>query len=133
MSLPNKLKDDAIVEALFEVRFNSNDVGEVIIGRLSDSDFLNGFTTKRLGAADIPISISESNPTLRFNPTLEARSEDERTAIRIGSHVLSYHAYDPYPGWDNFGDKLKNLTSVLFEKSTDLKIERLGLRSLLSR
>jgi hypothetical protein len=34
--LPKKLKDDAIVEAVFELRFDSSTLAEVFLGRIAD-------------------------------------------------------------------------------------------------
>jgi hypothetical protein len=48
--LPQKLKNDAIVEAIFEIRFDTSTILEVLIGRLADLVPWNGFKQQRLPA-----------------------------------------------------------------------------------
>jgi len=126
--LPTKLKDDAIVEALLEIQFDSDDLGEIVIGRLTDFDLWNGYSVARLSAANIPENIRDADPSLRFQPVIERRSQDERSNVRIGSHVLSYHVYVPYPGWVDFKPRLDAIVEELFNKMTNLQVTRLGFR-----
>lgn len=126
--LPTKLKHDAIVEALLEVRFDSDDVGEIVVGRLGDLDLLQGYATARLGTAGIPENLRDSDPNLRFAPILERRSVDGLSTARIGSHVLSYHVFAPYPGWDKFAQQLEALVSAFFGRISNVQVRRLGLR-----
>lgn len=128
MSLPKKIKNDAIVEALFEIQFDSDDVSEIIIGRLSDSAQWNEFTINRLGVANLPENIRATDPSLRYQAVIERRSQDNLSCARIGSNVLSYHIYSPYLGWTEFESKLISIIELLYEKSTGLKVTRLGFR-----
>ena len=127
-SLPNKIKDDAIVEALLEVQFHSDDIGEVVIGRLSDIDELAGYTTNRLGTSNVPEALRENDPQLRFQPVIEKRAKDEKSTVRIGSHVLSYHVYAPYLGGEQFEHKLSSIINILVSKTTNFQATRLGFR-----
>ena len=127
-SLPNKIKDDAIVEALLEIQFQSDDIGEVVIGRLSDIDELASYTTNRLGTSNIPEALRDSDPQLRFQPVIEKRAKDEKSTVRIGSHVLSYHVYAPYLGGEQFEQKLSSIINILVNKTTNFQATRLGFR-----
>ena len=127
-NLPTKMKNDAIVEALLEIQFESDDIGEIVIGRLSDADEWNGYSTNRLNSANIPENIREKDPGLRFQPVIERRAQDGTSTARIGSHVLSYHVYAPYSGWKNFEPKLTSIIELLFNKTTNLRVSRLGFR-----
>lgn len=127
-NLPVKLKNDAIAEALFEIQFESDELGEVIIGRLSDSEDWNGYSTTRLGTSNIPETLRDSDPKLRFQPVIERRAEDGSGTVRIGSHVISFHTYAPYPGWANFEPKLLSMINLLVDKTTNLRVSRLGFR-----
>ena len=126
--LPTKLKQDAIVEALLELQFESDDVGEIVIGRLSDAEALNTFTINRLPPSNIPESIRDNDPNLRFQPIVERRAPDGLSAARIGGHVFSYHAYTPYPGWSTFEPKLISIVKTLFAKLSNVRVTRLGFR-----
>jgi len=127
-ALPAKLKDDAIVEALVEIQFDSDDIGEIVIGRLSDSELWNGYSAQRLSASNIPENIRDNDPALRFQPIIERRSQDSKSNVRIGSHVLSYHVYAPYPGWPEFKSRLESIIETLFNLTNNLRVTRLGLR-----
>ncbi len=126
VDLPKKLKEDAIVEALLEVRFESDDIGEIVIGRLNDFSLWNDFQSQRLPHADIPEVIRESDPNLRYSSIIERRGDN--TAVRIGPRSISFHAYAPYIGWDELSRKLEAVVSELFAKLKNLRILRLGLR-----
>ncbi len=126
VDLPKKLKEDAIVEALLEIRFESDDIGEIVVGRLNDLEIWKDLPTQRLSNADIPEFIRDNDNRLRFSPVIERRSDE--FAVRIGSKVLSLHVYAPYPGWDELQDKLAHVIKELFAKLDNLRIVRLGLR-----
>ncbi len=125
---PKKLSQDAIAEALLEVRFDADDLSELVVGRLTDLAMLDGFSTTRLPQAEIPEAVREQDLGLRWQPTMERRAVDNTVAVRIGPHVISYHVYQPYPGWPCFSDSLKALVSSVFEQLTNVKITRMGLR-----
>ena len=68
--LPKKLKTDAILEAVFEIRFEPDPslVSEILFGRFADADEWRAFRQVRLPAADIPASIRRADappPTTR--------------------------------------------------------------------
>ncbi|MBT3054926.1 MAG: TIGR04255 family protein [Candidatus Thiodiazotropha sp. (ex Codakia orbicularis)] len=126
LDLPKKLKEDAIVEAVLEVRFESNDIGEVVVGRLTDLGNWKGFNFQSLPNADIPDIIRVNDPRLKFVPTVEGRSD--RYAVRIGARVISYHVYEPYPGWRDLQHDLNSIIHEIYNRLTDLRVTRLGLR-----
>ncbi len=126
--LPKKMKQDAIVEALFEVRFDSSDIGEVVVGRLNDIGSWADYPSVRLPQADIPERIRSADPAFKYVPTIEKTSPDKTRSIRIGSRVISYHVYEPYPGGDCFEKELNNMVACLFDKIKDIQINRLGFR-----
>jgi hypothetical protein len=66
--LPKKLKVDAILEAVLDIRFEPDPslVSEVIIGRFADVAELRGFRQARLPTADIPAPMRRANPDLKF-------------------------------------------------------------------
>ncbi len=127
-AMPKKLKQDAIVEALLEIRFDSNEQSEIVIGRLSDSKLWSGYTVSRLASANLPENIREADAGLKYQPVLERRSQQSADSVRIGSHVLSYHVYAPYIGWNEFQLKLNAVVALLFDKVPNVIIRRLGFR-----
>lgn len=127
-TLPEKLFKDAIVEAILELRFETDNIGEVIIGRLNDLDHWSEYTTSRFGTADIPDSIREKEHSLRYQPLIQRRSPDGSNMARFGNHVFSFHLYSPYPGWEEFNTKLKTIIIDIFQNIKDIKVTRIGFR-----
>jgi uncharacterized protein (TIGR04255 family) len=126
--IPKKLKHDAIVEAILEIRFQTATIPEVLFGRLADYAPWKGFFQSRLPAYDLPAPLRASDPNLRFQP-LFALSNGQRT-VRIGSNVISYHRAAPYGGWEIFYPEIEETITGLFEKAETPIIQRLGLRYL---
>jgi len=126
--VPEKLKDDAIVEALCEIRFDCSEVPERVIGRLSDHEEWTAFSIERLPVSDIPAPVRAQDATLKFQPVLQLRSDDGSYLIKIGSNVISYHNLGAYCGWPQFQPRLNELFSFLFSELDNVSITRLGFR-----
>jgi len=125
--VPSKLKNDAIVEALFEMRFSASTIPEIFYGRLADHTPWKGFEQRRLPAYEIPAPIRQADQNLRFQPVFELRDAGNR-AVRIGDQVLSYHRLPPYVGWSKFAPELHEAIDGLFAAVHGLTVQRLGFR-----
>jgi uncharacterized protein (TIGR04255 family) len=126
--VPNKLKDDAIIEAMCQVVFASSEIPEVLVGRLTDVPEL-GYQTQQLAAANIPPPIRREDAGLRREPLFQL-SKDSKM-IRVGERVISAHVVGPkaYPGWNIFKTDLKAVIAHLFAKAgKSLVIESVTLR-----
>jgi uncharacterized protein (TIGR04255 family) len=124
--LPKKLSRDAILEALLEIRFETKQVGELLVGRLAAP--FEGYDVTRLPIASFPAEIRDADANMRFQPTLQLASPAPGELIKIGPHVISLHVLLPYPGWGVLSDRLRLLVDTLFAGIDDLAIVRLGLR-----
>lgn len=129
-TLPAKLKDDAIVEALCQIQFISDDLAEVVVGRATDYWGKKGYVAERLPIADIPTPIRQADPNLRFQPTIQLREKQGPNLIRIGEQAISFHiaGEKQYPGWNNFREQLKGVVESLFSNMTNFAVNRIGLR-----
>jgi len=123
---PKRLHNDAIIEALCEIRFNSKEVPEIIVGRLTDH--WSSLETVRLSSSDIPQPIREQDPRLRYAATLELRDPNGEYLIRIGSNAISFHNTGNYLGWDKLSKKLEETISGLFDKVPSISVNRIGFR-----
>jgi uncharacterized protein (TIGR04255 family) len=129
--LPTKLKNDAILEAVVEIRFEPDPslVPEIFIGRFADNKDLSGFRHARLASADIPAHIRQADPNLRYLPSIEMTSPDGRKVLRIGPQSVVYSRRAPYPGWtESFGNELRNVVDHLYQVAPAVPVSRLGLR-----
>ena len=76
--LPEKLKNDAIAEAVCEVRFECEEsvsLPEIVVGRLAEFETWRDYQKVRLPISDIPVSIRYQDPNLKNQPVLELREE----------------------------------------------------------
>jgi uncharacterized protein (TIGR04255 family) len=126
-ALPDTIKPDALLETIFEVRFNAPTVlTEILVAKIAEHPAWSQFQQRRLPAYQIPEAMRESQLALRFSPIFELT--DGTRSVRVGPHVFSYHVNPPYPGWPQFEQELKDAVGVLFQKATDIKVHRLGMR-----
>lgn len=128
--IPKKLRDDAILEALCQVRFASPELSEVVVGRLSDLGGKSDYVATRLPIADIPVPVRQATPAFRHQPTLELRNKDGAQIIRIGEDVLSVHVVGVrrYPGWKIFQSFLRSSFAGLFEKLQNVECKAISFR-----
>lgn len=128
--IPAKLKNDAIVEALAELRFVMPKVGvpELSFVRLAENPAWKEFEQRTLPAFNIPAFVRESDDNIRYQPYMEIVAPDKSHLIRIGPQVLSYHRLAPYVGWETFYGELKNTVDWMFSRMRDLVVQRIGLR-----
>lgn len=128
--LPRKLKDDAVTEANFEIRFDPDpsSIPEVLYGRLADTSEWRGFTQKRLPAADIPAALRRADPNLRYQASIALTNPDGASTVRIGPQMIAYARLAPYPGWEVLGSEIDRTIDVLFAALPNVSVTRLGLR-----
>jgi len=128
--VPDSMKADAVVEAIFELRFAGLPIPEVFYGRMVDHPTWKLRTQGRLPGYDIPSSAREFGHEIRFAPVMELASIENGSVLRIGPYAVSYHRPAPYPGWAVFGAELDRVIDSLFEVAAPLTVQRLGLRYL---
>lgn len=125
------LENDAIREAVFEIRFRCGPdfIPEIFYGRMSDVEAWKGFRAVRLPISDIPDAVRRSDPGLQFKPIIELVSPDGKTAMRMGPDVIILSRRGDYQGWDGgYGADIKNMSEHLFSVLGELSVVRLGLR-----
>lgn len=126
--LPRKLKKDAVAEALLEVRFDSTELGELVVGKLASHEMWKGFASTRLPLADIPAPIRQADPNLAYQAVLERRNSDTTRVVKFGDRVFSYHALPPYPGWDLLEPELLRAMEIVFVSVDGFTAKRFGFR-----
>jgi uncharacterized protein (TIGR04255 family) len=124
----DKLKDDPIVEALLEVQFESPELAEVVVGRLSDLEPWKTGRKVRLPIAELPSQIRAIDQQLRFQPTIEVQGSSGFGAVRVGGNVISLHILQPYPGWDKAFPRFCAAIDGMFAAIPGVVVKRLGLR-----
>lgn len=123
-----RLRSDAIVEALIEVRFEHNDIADVLPFKVLTSKMVNDNIVTRMPVADIPLQIRRADPALKFQPWIEVVTADKSMQWRVGENVVSHHVLRQYPGWGSFQPSISDLFNILFNTVRELSISRIGLR-----
>jgi len=128
LKIPVKLGKDTIVEALFEIRFNSDtkNLSKILPGVLFQK-FSDEFPLiEGLPASSVPDEIANKEEALRYVPfhVLKGKS----FSMQIGNSMFSLACKKPYSGWAEFYNKVISIMEVL--KSTNLitNIERFSIK-----
>lgn len=103
-TLPIRLQNDPIVEAVFELRFKGTvpSVADVHQGALFTplkDRFPNVIRTPFSAMSGLE-SLVEFNPAFRYQPRLELKGE--RLSVFIGDHNVVVTCRKPYVGWNEF-------------------------------
>jgi uncharacterized protein (TIGR04255 family) len=130
--LPRKLKKDALVEVLFEVRFSTSTLPEVFIGKLiaAISALESGMLIERLPMADVPAPIRKSDPNFAYQPTIQIKNKDGNRIARISEMAASWHAVSAYPGWPAFRKEIEKFNKAVAGAVEGTTVERFALRYL---
>ncbi|WP_417478981.1 TIGR04255 family protein [Maricaulis maris] len=125
-TLPVALKDEPLVEAVFEVRF----AGDQVVSDLLPGALFQSISprpkTSRLPAAEIPRPLRGSDTNLRFAPV--SQLELENYIISIGDHNLVLSCKLPYPKWVTFREKIMEIVELTAKFELDAPISRYSLK-----
>lgn len=126
VKIPSKLKNDAIAEAILEIRFETEFPDELVVGRLLDRQPWAEYRHTRLSLADVPGPIRKAQESMRFQPIFEARKKDR--VVKVGANTISFHVLGRYPGWTVFEEELHRAIDEVFNALRTASVRRLGLR-----
>lgn len=102
--LPKKLGKEPLVEAIFEMRFESQFPVSTIWPGILYSSLSGEKTMEQLPSLSIPKEIRDSDPNLAFVPV--CRISWGNYWILIGDRVFAVATKIPYKGWDDFKSHL---------------------------
>lgn len=125
--IPNKLGKCPLVDALLEIRFNSNLDKSVIFGfiySLVKEDYPGRVVN--LPLSQIPAQIRDNDPNYQFKPLY--RLEGKETILQIGTDVICLSSKIPYIGWDILSEKALATIDSLFKSGVIKNVLRLGHR-----
>ena len=121
MKLPKRIENSPIVDALIEIRFETNIFKSAVFGLIYQeimTDYPGQVT--QLPILQLPEQIREQDPNLQFKP--EYRIENEKFIIQIGRDVLCISSKIPYIGWDAFSNHAVYIISKLTNKGSGFLI-----------
>lgn len=124
--VPKKISPCPIAEAVVELRFESNFPVEVIYG-ISFQKLKRHFPVQeKLPIMELPQSIRDNDPNLRFNPYF--RLKNENFIFQIGPRNFSVSCPKEYKGWGAFSKQIRSVFGDLHSLGIFHKPIRVGLR-----
>lgn len=127
-TLPTKLINEPLVEAVFEVRFGEPDsvVFENVLPGILYSELGNISNLERLPPAEIPKPIRDSDPNLRYAPFVKL--DWEKFVISIGDRSIVVGCKLPYAGWHNFKSKILRIVKLIDRLGIIRSVERFSVK-----
>lgn len=125
-ALPKKLKQEPLLDAVFEVRFNSTAPASVILPGSLFNQLDGNKTIGALPISQIPKAIRDADPNLKYQPL--TRLDWGSFLINIGDFSLSISCKYPYPGWDTFKPSIIKVITALSDSSIVRTIDRYSLK-----
>lgn len=124
--LPKKLGKEPLIDAIFEIRFSSDDpVSEIIPGFLF-SRLAGNKKIESLPVAQIPRDLREANPNLKFAPT--TRLHWDNFTINVSNFGVSVGCNYPYQGWQKFKSAIVEVVSCLGDINIFNSIDRYSMK-----
>jgi uncharacterized protein (TIGR04255 family) len=126
VSLPRRLKKEPLIEAIFELRFESTiQVCEILAGTLFS--LLDGDKSfERLPLSEIPAQMRNADANLAYSPLV--RLKWDRYFISVGDRSLSVSCQYPYPGWAQFLPAILKILEHISGKNLISKVSRYALK-----
>lgn len=129
MKVPKKLKIIPILEAIFEIRFETSSPEDTNLGIVYNA-FKEDFSSPiSLPVMNLPADIRSGDDSLKFQPYQRMSSSDGKYLLQYGQRVLSLHCVNyKYDVWENFQTKINELINKLVSLNIVTSINRAGLR-----
>lgn len=126
-NLPTKLNKEPLLEALFEIRFESNiSFISMILPGLLFNNLVGDKQIEQLSTAHIPDFIRLEDPNLKFAPI--SRVTWNNFYINIGEKVISIGCHAPYQGWENFKKAIIDVMDILKAQHIVHSVERYSVK-----
>ncbi len=124
--LPLSINPCPIIEAIFEIRFESDFPGDAIFG-IVFNQFKNEFQdVEQLPILQLPAAIRNQDPNLKFSPHYKIKKNN--FIIQTGPNVFSLTNIKEYCGWKVFSEKIFNTYNKVSELNLIKKQFRTALR-----
>lgn len=126
--IPISLIEDPLIEAIWEIRFSSSlgSIEDILPGLIFKELASEIKNSEGLPAKKIPIEIINSDPNLRYQPTVKLEAADYK--ILVGNRVLAFSFSVEYPGWAIFEKKILQIINILKNTNMINNIERFSLK-----
>ncbi|MFM0660105.1 TIGR04255 family protein [Paraburkholderia sediminicola] len=125
MKLPLRLREEPIVDAVFEVRFSARmPMATILPGVLFSA--LGASAVERLAGADIPEAVRASDPAWRMMAT--HRVVCDNFSILVGDESVAVGCRLPYPGWGAFKPAIQKVFGIVEGVNQIERVNRYSLK-----
>ncbi len=126
MILPEKIENCPIIDAIVEIRFETNIYPHAVFGVLFHALKHRFPNVENLPILQLPEQLREMDPKLKYSPHYKAT--DGAYQVQIGPRVFTLSSPVPYAGWRAFSEVLHSCYATLFSLNVIEKVTRLGIR-----
>lgn len=127
VKLPKKIEPCPILEAIVELRFETQFPGDAIFGIIY-KEFKGDYPkVEELPILQLPETVRSQDPNLRYKPYYKL-SGGNNFLFQVGARALSLISLQPYAGWEIFSEKLSDLLKRVSTQGVIDKYTRIGLR-----
>ncbi len=131
---PTRLKKEPLLEAIWELRFQSpaDTVENLLSGIIYDHMRHTFAPPTRLPGADIPLAARVQQPALNYTPMFRFGGKNENASydIQVAPRAIALNCRQPYPSWDILKTKIMGLAEIVRQTGMIEKIERFSLKYL---
>lgn len=129
MKVPKKLEIVPILEALFEIRFDTNSPEDTNLGIIYNQFKKEFGTPLNLPLMNLPVDVRSSDPNFKYQAYQRLTSNDGKYLLQYGQRVISLHCVNyKYDVFQNYQDKINDLIDKLAKLEIVSSINRVGLR-----
>jgi uncharacterized protein (TIGR04255 family) len=125
-SLPTKLKNEPLIDAIFEVRFAGKMPASVVLPGVFFSQLDGEKKIENLPIAQIPKPMRDADPNLKFAAI--SRIDWDSFFVNVGDFSISVSCKYPYPGWDNFRPAIIRVMEILAGSNIVDKVDRYSVK-----
>lgn len=124
--LPNKISPCPIIEAVFEIRFESDLPDDAIFGVIYSVFREKYRKVEQLPILQLPQIVRTQDPNLIYAP--HYRLSKENSVIQIGPKIFSLANVGEYMGWDSFFKLIEETYSKVENTGVISSLNRIALR-----
>ncbi len=126
MKIPKKIDPCPIVEAVVEIRFDSNLPGDAIFGVIYNQFKEDYPKFTKLPILQLPEAIRSRDPNLIFKPHYKIQKDN--FLLQIGPKVFAIANIGEYCGWDLFYENILKALATISKLNIVESVTRFGLR-----
>lgn len=125
MDLPCSLKNEPLIEVIWQLKFESSQeipIDQILLGILYEKLKIEPYklSFEKLPISMIPEEIVLMDPNLTYLPSLRIKDKKSSIIWQVGKRMISVHCVKPYIGWIKFKEKIDFLLKIISQAKLNL-------------